>query len=268
MAGHDWPWLARAPEDESGRPIPREPKRVLRCRRVVLAAQRGAGGLVAFVSARLALATPDGPAPPDGFVDRSGLSELVAWQFVNGIFAGGALATAITARQLEEHCFPTEDTHDPDGPEADEDDFTGIVTYSVCALPDYDPHHRFFFSDPTGSCGQGSLVDTPDDDVCNLVEDTTCDLGESVFGQTIWRSFAIEFERVVTYCARFVCEAGERCSCPECAGNEFCWPTCGHSAGEGTLCDAPGGSPSPSGTWCCPLVYDCAEEPPLTCEPT
>jgi len=65
--------------------------------------------LVTFAPARHALATPDGPAPPDGYLDRSGMSELVAWQFVNGLFAGSTLAIAVTAGELDEHCFPTED---------------------------------------------------------------------------------------------------------------------------------------------------------------
>lgn len=42
-------------------------------------------------------------------MDRSGLSELVAWQLVNASFVGGKLAITVTAADFEEHCYPTED---------------------------------------------------------------------------------------------------------------------------------------------------------------
>jgi hypothetical protein len=51
-----------------------------------------------------ALAQVDGPVPPEGYVDRSGMSELVAWQTVNGFFAGTFLAIAVTAGDIEFDC--------------------------------------------------------------------------------------------------------------------------------------------------------------------
>ena len=47
--------------------------------------------LVLAFCARVALAAPDGLAPPEGFVDRSGVTELVFWQGVNGLLAGSVL---------------------------------------------------------------------------------------------------------------------------------------------------------------------------------
>jgi len=152
-------------------------------------------------------------------------------------------------------------------PGIDADDLQGILTYSYCVHPDYvadEPGRRpfsYFFA--RTSCPDGSLLDSPDDDVCSQDKEATCELGPMVVSRTSEAAFDVQ----ITYCDAFACEAGEACSCPECAGNEFCWPTCEHSTGEGTLCDAPDGSPSLSGAWCCPLLYDCAEEPPLTCEP-
>src|SRR5512140_1850843 len=54
-----------------------------------------------------AQATPDGPAPPVGYLDRSGVGELVFWQGVNGLLAGSVLGYAITAGQLDSHCRTT-----------------------------------------------------------------------------------------------------------------------------------------------------------------
>jgi hypothetical protein len=54
--------------------------------------------------AAAAQATPDGPAPPPGYVDRSGLSELIFWQGVNGLFAGGLLGTALFGKTIEQEC--------------------------------------------------------------------------------------------------------------------------------------------------------------------
>ena len=59
------------------------------------------------LSVRPARATPDGLAPPEGFVDRSGVTELVFWQGVNGLLAGSVLAYAVTAGQLDHHCRRT-----------------------------------------------------------------------------------------------------------------------------------------------------------------
>lgn len=42
--------------------------------------------------------------PPPGFRDRSGLTELVFWQGVNGLIAGGTLAYAITGGAVEREC--------------------------------------------------------------------------------------------------------------------------------------------------------------------
>ena len=42
--------------------------------------------------------------PPPGFRDRSGLTELVFWQGVNGVIAGGSLAYAITGGAVEREC--------------------------------------------------------------------------------------------------------------------------------------------------------------------
>lgn len=42
--------------------------------------------------------------PPPGFRDRSGLTELVFWQGVNGLFAGSFLAYAITGGAVEREC--------------------------------------------------------------------------------------------------------------------------------------------------------------------
>lgn len=68
-------------------------------------------GIAALLLAALApgpaRADADGPAPPPGFVDRSGLKELVFWQGVNGLFAGSLLATAVTAGAIRDHCQTT-----------------------------------------------------------------------------------------------------------------------------------------------------------------
>lgn len=65
---------------------------------VVLALIAGAGN---------ARATPDGPSPPAGYMDRSGLGELVFWQGVNGLLAGSVLGYAVMAGQLDRHCRTT-----------------------------------------------------------------------------------------------------------------------------------------------------------------
>jgi hypothetical protein len=63
--------------------------------------------LALALSAPRARAAPDGLAPPDEFVDRSGLTELVFWQGVNGLLAGSVLGYAATAGQLDAHCRTT-----------------------------------------------------------------------------------------------------------------------------------------------------------------
>jgi hypothetical protein len=60
--------------------------------------------VVLALSVGSARATPQGPAPPEGYVDRSGLSELVAWQGVNGLFAGMFLSTALFAGAVSDNC--------------------------------------------------------------------------------------------------------------------------------------------------------------------
>jgi hypothetical protein len=62
---------------------------------------------ILVLAARIAHAAPDGLAPPEGFVDRSGVTELVFWQGVNGLLAGSVLGYAVTAGQLDEHCRTT-----------------------------------------------------------------------------------------------------------------------------------------------------------------
>ncbi len=62
------------------------------------------GLLVVTGPLRSAQATPDGPSPPVGFVDRSGLSELVVWQGFNGLVAGSFLGTAVGAQALYDQC--------------------------------------------------------------------------------------------------------------------------------------------------------------------
>ncbi len=46
----------------------------------------------------------DGPTPPEGYVDRSGLTELVVWQAVNGLFAGVMLSSAAVGGLTNRHC--------------------------------------------------------------------------------------------------------------------------------------------------------------------
>jgi len=46
---------------------------------------------------------------PVNYLDRSGIRELVFWQAVNGAIAGGMLATAVTAGQIDKHCVDGED---------------------------------------------------------------------------------------------------------------------------------------------------------------
>ena len=43
--------------------------------------------------------------PPDDYIDRSGLRELVFWQAINGAIAGGLLSTAATVNKVNEHCL-------------------------------------------------------------------------------------------------------------------------------------------------------------------
>ena len=61
--------------------------------------------------AGMARAAPDGLAPPEGFADRSGITELVFWQGVNGLLAGSVLGYAVTAGQLHDACQTTETRH-------------------------------------------------------------------------------------------------------------------------------------------------------------
>jgi hypothetical protein len=64
-------------------------------------------GSLLVMATRTAKATPDGPLPPFGYVDRSGLTELVFWQGVNGLLAGSILGYTVTAGQLDRHCRKT-----------------------------------------------------------------------------------------------------------------------------------------------------------------
>jgi hypothetical protein len=61
-------------------------------------------GLLILSVTRPAGAAPDGPAPPPGYLDRSGIGELVFWQGVNGLLAGSVLGYAVTAGQMDRHC--------------------------------------------------------------------------------------------------------------------------------------------------------------------
>jgi hypothetical protein len=47
---------------------------------------------------------PAAQAPPVGYRDRSGVTELVFWQGVNGLLAGSFLGYAVTAGTVNEHC--------------------------------------------------------------------------------------------------------------------------------------------------------------------
>jgi hypothetical protein len=61
--------------------------------------------LSSCLGAGAARAAADGLAPPLGYVDRSGLSELIFWQGVNGLFAGGFLGTALFGKTIERECL-------------------------------------------------------------------------------------------------------------------------------------------------------------------
>jgi hypothetical protein len=64
-----------------------------------------ASALLLSLLAPPALAAPgEQLTPPPGFRDRSGLTELVFWQGVNGLFAGSFLAYAITGGAVEREC--------------------------------------------------------------------------------------------------------------------------------------------------------------------
>ncbi len=65
---------------------------------------------LALAQAAVAHAAADGPNPPPGFRDRSGMSELVVWQGLNGLVGGALLGYAITGGQIDKHC--------PDDPKA------------------------------------------------------------------------------------------------------------------------------------------------------
>ena len=66
--------------------------------------------LAICLGAGFARATPDGPAPPPGYVDRSGLSELIFWQGVNGLIAGGFLGTALFGKTIQRECIEDDGT--------------------------------------------------------------------------------------------------------------------------------------------------------------
>jgi hypothetical protein len=57
-----------------------------------------------------ARATQDGLTPPPGYMDRSGLSELIFWQGVNGLFAGGFLGTALFGKTIQRECIEDDGT--------------------------------------------------------------------------------------------------------------------------------------------------------------
>jgi len=50
--------------------------------------------------------------PPKGHLDRSGLTELVFWQSVNGLLEGSLLATALTGGELDRECFEDDGSSD------------------------------------------------------------------------------------------------------------------------------------------------------------
>jgi hypothetical protein len=77
-----------------------------RARAAVVLAVLSAIGL----RAGTARATPDGPAPPPGYVDRSGLSELIFWQGVNGLVAGWFLGTALFGKTIQRECIEDDGT--------------------------------------------------------------------------------------------------------------------------------------------------------------
>jgi hypothetical protein len=133
----------------------------------------------------------------------------------------------------------------------------------MCANAQWTPGERQGLWAGSAEACEGTLLAPYEDDVCERKDGATCELNSPAFRYRLDAAFEPE----VTFCGAYVCEAGEACSCPECEGNEFCWLACEHSAGEGTLCDAPGGEPSQTGAWCCPFAHGCAEEAPLTCEP-
>ena len=74
--------------------------------------------------------------PPVGYIDRSGLRELVFWQAVNGMFAGGFLSSALTIGEINKHCLEGIDQNDACGDaEARAGGIAAVGLASGIALP-------------------------------------------------------------------------------------------------------------------------------------